>query len=289
MPSEAPLKIKDIVDKTTLFFKQKDFASPRLDAELLISDILKLKRIDLYLKYDQPLSEQEVRLCRDVVRRRASGEPVAYILQRRDFYGHTFYVDPHVLIPRPETELLVETAESFLKSMSSPRLLDLGTGSGCIAISLLKSLPQAQAVLVDVSDGALQIARKNAHALEVEGRCEFRLWNASETLTPDTSDFQLIVANPPYISPQDPDIESNVKKFEPSLALFAEDNGLEMIRSWAKAQVQYLQSGGLMIFEMGAHQGPSVRQIFSEMKVFSEIQILKDLAGHERTVVAKKE
>ena len=268
MTAEAPLRIKEIVDKTTVFFKQKNFSSPRLDAELLISDVLKIKRIDLYLKFDQPLSEGEVSLCREVVRRRANGEPVAYILNKRDFYGFSFYVDPHVLIPRPETEHLVEEILLYLNDKEDSRILDLGTGSGCIAISVLKNKPRAQATMVDVSVGAIEVARRNATDLAVLERCEFKHWNATETLQAESEGYDVIVANPPYIAPHDPLLEENVKKFEPAQALFAEDEGLRFISQWSKSQAPHLKPGGMMIFEIGASQGPSAKDIFSKLQIF---------------------
>jgi release factor glutamine methyltransferase len=285
----VPPKIKEIVDKTTIFFKQKNFHSPRLDAELLIAEVLKLKRIDLYLKFDQPLTEPEVSRCRDVVRRRAAGEPVAYILNRKEFFGFGFYVDPHVLIPRPETEILVEEVLEYLKTKSDPvRILDLGTGSGCIPLALLKSHNNAHAVLVDISDGALGVAQKNARDLEIAERCEFKLWNANESLTADFGMFDVITANPPYIDPESQDIEEAVKKFEPSVALFAAAKGLELIDKWSKAQTHLLQPGGLMIFEIGHDQGPAAQNLFEKLGVFSNIKILKDLAGHNRHIMGIK-
>jgi release factor glutamine methyltransferase len=285
MTSEV-LKIKDVLDKTTAFFKQKNFSSPRLDAELILAEALKIRRLDLYLKFDQPLQETELQKCREFVKRRSQGEPVAYILGRREFYGLAFSVSPHVLIPRPETEILVEKVLEFVKELKvPPRILDLGTGSGCIALSLLKNCPGAQALMVDISDGALQVAKQNAEALGLLDRCEFLQWNASLALPPECGSFDIIVGNPPYIAPNDPDVEPGVKNFEPASALFAQEEGLEFIRAWSASQAPYLAANSMMIFEMGSKQALAAEKIFSDLKVFSKILLVQDLAGFDRHIV----
>ena len=150
------MKLKEVLDKSIQFFKDKKFESARLDAELLISHALKLERMQLYLKFDSPLTEKEVSDCREVVRRRSQGEPVAYITEEKGFYGLTFKVGPGVLIPRPETELLVEQALEFIKQnkLEAPKILDLGAGTGCIGFSILKNIPQATLVCVVQSSEA---------------------------------------------------------------------------------------------------------------------------------------
>ena len=278
--------LKEIVDKSIQFFKDKKIPSARLDAEILISKALNLKRIDLYLKFEQPLSEQEISKCREFIKRRSLGEPVAYIINEKDFFGHTFYVDKNVLIPRPETELLVEAAAqwAFQYPEQELKILDLGTGSGCIALSLLKKLPKARATLVDISVDAIEVAKQNAVNLGVLNRCDFLCSNATDLSFKNI--FDIVIANPPYISVDSISLEENVKKYEPSLALFAEENGTSKIKAWAKkSKLAYLAHNGWMGFEIGHDQGQEILSFFQNELEFPKSRIIKDYAGHDRHVV----
>jgi len=285
-----PLRIKDIIDKSTQFFKQKQIPSPRLDAELLIAACLNLRRIDLYLKFDQPLAEVELEKCRDAIRRRAAGEPVAYILGRREFYGLSFQVNSSVLVPRPETEHLVEEALAWVSRENQPtsfawRILDLGTGSGCLGLSLLRHLPGATATLVDVSPEALAIAQKNAMELGLAGRCRFLCQDAG--LKVEDSPFDIIVMNPPYIASNDSRLEAAVKQFEPGLALFAEQDGLGKIFSWTRAQVGCLKTPGFLGCEFGEGQDIQVHSFFTQLQRFANVRSVKDLAGIQRHMIGE--
>ncbi len=285
----APPKIKEILDKTTAFFRQKQLDTPRLDAELLIASTLSLRRIDLYLKFDQPLSEQELENCRAAVRRRSAGEPVAYILGYKEFFGHPFIVNSQVLIPRPETELLVEEVMNWVEKNKPPgaplKILDVGTGTGCMALSFLRKWPEAQAWLLDISEGALGVARQNAEALGCLDRAHFLRGDAKAMSGEMRTEFDIIVANPPYIDPADDRIEAAVKKFEPSLALFAGEKGLAEIKGWLGAMASHATRPGIVAFEFGAGQGPEVQELFAAMKLFDEIRIIKDLAGQDRHAI----
>ncbi len=280
-----PVKLKEILEKTTQFFKQKDFDSPRLDAELLLAKALNLRRIDLYLKYDQPLAETELQQCRELVRRRSKGEPVAYILEQKDFYGFSFYVDKNVLIPRPETELLVEAVLERASKQEPLSILDLGCGSGCIGLSLLKKLENAELQLLDISSAALEVAKKNAGALQLSERCQFTCGDASE-MHFSGQQFDVIVSNPPYISSDDERVQKEVVEFEPHQALFATQNGLGANFSWSKQIITQLKPGGIMAFEFGIDQSPHVRKHFEDLGVFSEIKIIKDFSGIDRHILA---
>lgn len=287
------MKLKEILDKTTAFFRDKKIETPRLDAELLIAHGLKLERIQIYLRFDQPMKDEELSVLRELVRRRASGEPVAYILGYRDFYKHRFEVTPAVLIPRPETEHLVEECLQWASNEPpSLGLLDLGCGSGCIGLSLLKELPEAHLVAVDLSEKALEVAARNAAALNVSDRVMFVHADASakDLVLSAYRQFvgqekiDAIVSNPPYIAHQDPGVEENVKKFEPNSALFADDNGLALLKVWSKEYAPNLRPHGIMLMEMGMSQGPAMSEHFSELKIFNEISVIKDLSGHDRVI-----
>jgi release factor glutamine methyltransferase len=292
------MQLKDIIQKTTVFLREKGSQSARLDTELLLSAALNWERIKLYLNYEYPLTEDELKRCREFVRRRASGEPVAYILGKKDFYNHTFKVTPAVLIPRPETEIMVEEAIAYAKqlianqpSLEAVRIVDLGIGSGCIGLSVLAEVDKARLFGVDISSEAVAVAQENSHNLSVSERAKIVVGNASE-LEPQRAtealggSADLLLANPPYIDFNDPLVEPNVKKFEPNLALFSEEGGLSHIRHWSALAKQITRPGSLIMFEIGRDQGPQAYSIFASQDCFQNIQIVKDLSDQDRFVRA---
>ncbi len=291
------MTLKEILDKTTQFLKDKKFESARLEAELLLAHGLKLQRIQLYLKFDQPLAEAELAVCRELVRRRIQGEPVAYILGAKDFYGYSFQVSPAVLIPRPETEHLVESALAWAKEQNPDKdvaysIVDLGSGSGCIGLTLLKKLPLAKLVAVDISKNALEVAKANAEALEVVDRVRFVNTGAEDVNGVLTAidehtgavKIHILVSNPPYIASQDTALEENVKKFEPEIALFAEENGLGFLRDWSEKYGPFMSDNAIFLMEMGMTQGPVMKKHFEGLGVFNKVDILKDLANLDRVI-----
>lgn len=277
--------VKEVLDKTVRFFRDKKIESPRLDAELLIAAALGLKRIDLYLKFDQPLKDEEVTRCRDHVRRRSSGEPVAYILGTKEFFGESFLVSPDVLIPRPETELLVEAAIKWAQEQQSDSLqiLDLGCGSGCLGLSVAQKILNSKVTLVDISESALSVAKKNVEKLGLSERATLVLSDAA--IFNSEEKFDLILANPPYIDPKDARVESNVRQFEPHLALFAGNKGLEKIFSWSQNIKRFAQPKSFVGFEIGCDQGQEVLTHFFSLG-FLNAKILKDYSDLDRHVVA---
>lgn len=281
------MKIQEVLTKTTQFFKDKKIPSARLDAELLIASALKIKRIELYLKFDQPMKEDEVSACREVVRRRGTGEPVAYILNEKGFFGLDFFVDERVLIPRPESELLVEEALKILDQSESPKIMDLGSGSGCLAISILAKLPSATAVLVDRSAEALEVAKMNADKNAVMDRCEF-IHSSVQDINIEAGSIDLIVANPPYIRIGDPELHPEVEKFEPHVALFGGETGLDEVKAWLPKAMSTLRAGGQLLMEIGADQGAIVKDEFQNCG-FLASQVLPDLSGRDRIVTGRKE
>lgn len=291
------MKLKEVLDKTTAFFKDKKIETPRLDAELLFAHFLKLERIQLYMKFDQPLSETELAGLRELVRRRVQGEPVAYILGYRDFYGYRFEVNSSTLIPRPETEHIVEEVVKWVSDKDKPvTMIDLGCGSGCIGLSLLKQLPKARLLSVDLSEKALEVAQRNADALEVADRVRFVHADAGnvDLVMASFKDFmgqdsvEVLLSNPPYIAASDPSVEENVKKYEPSSALFAEDDGLALLKKWSKGYGPYLASEAVMLMEMGMSQGPAMKNHFDNLEIFKSVRVVKDLSGHDRVIYGVK-
>ncbi|MBO9665752.1 MAG: peptide chain release factor N(5)-glutamine methyltransferase [Bdellovibrio sp.] len=291
------MKLKEVLDKTTAFFKDKKFETPRLDAELLFAHSLKLERIQLYLKFDQPLSETELAGLRELVRRRGQGEPVAYILGYRDFFGHRFEVNSSTLIPRPETEQVVEEVLAWAKDKEKAySLIDLGTGTGCLGLSLLKELPNAKLISVDISESALAVAKRNAESLGVAERVHFVHDDAGnvDLVMSAFKNFMghatidVLASNPPYIASNDPNVEENVRKFEPSSALFAEEEGLALLRKWSTSYSPYLATDALMLMEMGMSQGPAMQSHFENLNLFKNVRVLKDLAGLDRVIYGVK-
>lgn len=281
--------LKDVVEKTSRFFKDKKIESARLDTELLIAAALGIRRIDVYLKYDQPLKEQEIEKCRDFVRRRALGEPVAYILNQKDFYNLSFFVDARVLVPRPETEQIVELALEWMKNKNqeSYNVLDLGCGSGCIGLSIAKFGLNSRVTLIDKSEGATEVTKVNQNNLELLERTNILHQDVKDFKLTDI-EFDIIVGNPPYIDREDKEIQESVKTFEPHEALFANNFGLEEIFEWSRLTSRSLKNPGLMIFEIGASQGKQAEKHFNSLEVFSKVKVLKDLSGFDRLIVGEK-
>ena len=280
------MKLKEVFEKSVQFFKDKKIESARLDAELLLSHALKIDRLQIYLKYEQPLTEAEVQNCREVVRRRSLGEPVAYIAGEKGFYGEIFKVGEGVLIPRPETELIVEEALEFIKknNIESPAVIDLGAGSGCVGFAILKNCETASLISVEKSEKAFSYLKQNQAALQLEIRSQLLLQDVRNFQTEQK--FDVVIANPPYISTQDPATEANVRKFEPSEALFAEQEGYKDLYDWSQKFAPLLKPNGIMLFEMGYQQGPQLKKHFEALNCFRHVEVLKDLSGLDRAIKA---
>jgi release factor glutamine methyltransferase len=280
------MKLKEVFEKSVQFFKDKKIETPRLDAELLISNALKMDRVQIYVKYEQPLSESEVSLCREAIRRRSTGEPVAYIMNEKGFYGEIFQVGKGVLIPRPETEIIVEESLRYLneQKIEAPRILDLGAGSGCIGLSIIKNSTQASLVGIEKSSEAFKYLELNTSKLNLNERTQIFLSDVEVFDFTQIGPFDLIVSNPPYIAQNDPQVEENVKKFEPAQALFAEDQGLYFVKSWINKSKKLLQPKGIMFFEIGSAQGEVIKKFATDLNFFSQVQVIKDLSGLDRTL-----
>jgi len=264
-------------------FRELGLDSADLDARLLVMAATGFSHTDMINRSDESLSAKAHELITDYAARRLAGEPIDSILGYREFYDRAFKINKDVLSPRPETEMLVEAALEFLKDKPMARILDLGTGSGAIIISILAEVKQAEAVAVDLSNAALDIARENAAAHFVTDRLTLL---EGSWFVPVSGHFDIIVSNPPYITAsamEDLDIE--VKGFDPDLALRGGEDGLTAYRVIIKQAAHYLQPDGILLFEIGYDQGVLVKNLFIEAS-FTDISVHKDLSGHDRMIKA---
>ena len=275
-----------------LSFQNAGVESPDLSAELLLASSLDLDRPALLrlalLEPDRPLEESALERYAALRKRRLAGEPTAYILGRKEFYGRPFRVTPDSLIPRPETELLVEAALGHLADLPSGRFADLGTGSGCIAITLALELgPGWRGLALDLSAAALRLARENARALGAANLAFILGDYTRPPLLPSSLD--LLAANPPYISEGEYAVlDHGVRAFEPATALVAGPDGTEHLLGLLVLGAEALRPGGLLLLELGQSQGQSLLEAASARPAWSESRILKDLAGRDRLLLARR-
>ncbi|HZA49762.1 MAG TPA: peptide chain release factor N(5)-glutamine methyltransferase, partial [Myxococcaceae bacterium] len=266
-------------------FEQKGIDSPRLTAEMLLAHVLSCDRIRLYVDLDRPMDRPELAATRSLIERRLAREPTQYLTGRQHFYGRAFAVDPSVLIPRPETELLVEAVLRTIPKDRPARLLDLCTGSGCIAVTLAAERPRAAVWATDLSDSACEVARRNAEALGVADRVAIR---EGDLFGPVASEapFDAIAGNPPYIArAQLAGLQAEVRR-EPVVALDGGQDGLTVICAIVGSARSHLRSGGWLALEIAEDQGPRVRELFAAAG-FEDIGVEKDLARHDRLVVGR--
>ena len=273
--------IREILEWATQDFAARGIESPRLDAELLVAKALKMDRVGLYLDLNRPLVDEERSAIRPLVARRREREPVAYILGHRDFYGRRFKVTPDVLIPRPDTETLVEHALACIPEGASCRVLDVGTGSGAIAVTLAAERPLARVTATDISEAALKIALENAVTLEVADQVRFELAN----LLSGDEQYDVIVSNPPYITRSEMDgLQAEVRTHEPATALEAGEDGLDVIRSLVDAAVTVTVPGAQMLVEVGVGQASSLVDLANLHAAWESVAVHLDLNRIERVV-----
>jgi release factor glutamine methyltransferase len=267
--------------------QKRGFESARLEADLLVAHALKQKRIALYLDLDRPLEDAELRTIRALVERRRAFEPIAYILGEREFYGRSFAVDKNVLIPRPDTETLVEQALLTLRNGDgAERVLDLCTGSGAVALTLAAELPARKVLATDVSEAALAVAARNAGRLALSERVELRLGDLFAAV-PEAERFAVITANPPYIGEDELlTLAPDVRDHEPALALNAGGDALSFYRRIGAEASRYLMPGACLLVEVGYTQASAVAALFAEAGL-TEVRSAKDLAGTERVVIGR--
>ena len=275
--------IARLLSWTTEYFTKKTINSARLDAELLLADLLGYDRIYLYVNFDRPMSADELATYKELIKRRGAHEPLAYILGRREFYKLLFIVTPAVLIPRPETEILVTAAIEHAKLTGATRALDLGTGSGAIAVSLLANLPELQLLASDLSPSALDIARTNSEKHHVASRAEFVLSDWFSNIT--AQQFDIIVSNPPYIAAAERGKLQPELRYEPQSALYADDEGLCCYRAILAGAHGYLSVNGKLFLEVGCHQAEAVKEIAQSINKYGNVEFVKDYAGIDRVLI----
>jgi release factor glutamine methyltransferase len=277
--------VRRVLEWATGDLRARGSASPRLDAEVLLAHVLGCDRIRLVIDSDRPLSKDELGRYRGLYQRRRSGEPVAYLVGVREFYGRSFRVDKRVLVPRPETELLVEVAMARTRARSlSARVLDLCTGSGCVAITLGAERRTTTVLGSDLSEAALDLARENALRLGATNVAFVRS-DLFASIDADRS-FDVITANPPYVAEGEmAELPVDVRDFEPHLALVAGPDGLAVVRRIVDEAPRRLAPGGVLAMEVGAGQAPAVRALL-EQAGYRDIEVARDFAGHERVLSA---
>ncbi|MBN2572799.1 MAG: peptide chain release factor N(5)-glutamine methyltransferase [Ignavibacteriales bacterium] len=283
------LTVLEAIQLSTEYLEKKGIESPRLNAELLLADILNCKRFDLYLQFDKPIKEEEKNRYRKYLERRGNFEPIQYVLGYCDFYGLKLNLNTSVLIPRPETELLVETVIENVNPNDKVRILDVGTGSGNISIALAKNLSDIEITAIDISNEAIEIAKANAELNLVQNKINFSNIDINKFVLEKSDKFNFVVSNPPYVSRVDyPTLQKEIVQYEPEIALTDNSDGLEFYRIISKIANEILITNGKLFFEIGLGQSEKVKEIMSENK-FTNIYIKKDYSKIDRIIFGEKE
>ena len=284
------ITIHQILLDAVEILKKNNIQTPRLDGEVILAHLLDYNRVDLIIRYNEVLDKEQEKEYFDKIKLRAKGMPVQYITGHQEFMGLDFHVTPDVLIPRPDTETLVELAIQEANSMDKPlTIVDIGTGSGAIALSLAHYIKDVQIHTIDISSKAIEIAKKNAKSLSLEKKVDFY---QGDLLSPIKGLLEgkvdLLVSNPPYITSKDMlSLQREVKDFEPSLALDGGMEGLDFYDKIINQGMDYLSYQGKIILEIGHDQGEEVSSILRGKNIFKYINIVKDLGGLDRVVLAK--
>jgi release factor glutamine methyltransferase len=286
--------VRRLLEWTIPFFERKDVDSPRLSAEMLLCHVLKSPRIKLYTGYDRVLSAEDLTAFRALVKRASEQEPIAYLTGRAPFFNLEFEVTRDVLIPRPDTETIVENVLQLARyepSLVRPRVIDLCTGSGCVAAAIAHHLKTSEVVAIDISAGAAAIAKKNIEALGLADRVIVEVGDLFEPVSrlADPRPFDLVTANPPYIcSGQIATLDRSVKDYEPIAALDGGADGLAIHRRILADAPGRLMPGGRFFLEIAFDQGETALAMAAEHAAFEEVRILRDHAGNDRVLTGKR-
>jgi len=284
--------IQKLLNWTAEYLTNKSVDSPRLSAELLLSHALGLMRIELYTQFDRQVPQQQLDQLHDLVKRAGLHEPVAYLTGRTEFYSLELEITADCLIPRPETELLVQRAIEFLRTRSGVQYIcDLCTGSGCIAVAIAKNVPDARVTATDISSAALEVAARNVEKHRLTEQVTLLCGDLFEPIIQqlDVNQFDLIVCNPPYVSTAEYEkLDKNVKDYEPESALLAGADGLDVYHRIIDNVYDFLKPGTALMLEIGYSQGPAVRELLEQTGAFGKIKIEKDLNDNDRVVTAGK-
>lgn len=279
------------------YLKRFKVPEAKIDAEYLLSHILKCKRQELYLNSERQLTNQEINTFKGFIQKRSKRKPLQYIIGEEEFRGLIFKVTRDVLIPRPETELLVEEAVKIMERQRAKGkgqkaiIIDLCTGSGCIAVSIAKEIPDSKVYSTDISEKALAVAKENAKRHSVEDRITFLQGSFLEPLKDKGLEgkIDIMLSNPPYVSKKDMEkLQPEIKEYEPPLALYGGEDGLDSYRRIIPEALTYVKKGGYLILEIGYGQAEGVKELFGKNLAYVKIEIIKDLSGIERVVKARK-
>jgi len=284
--------IQKLLNWVTEYLTNKGIDSPRLSAELLLSHVLGMKRIELYTQFDKHVPKQQLDKLHELVKRAGQNEPIAYLTGKAEFYSLQFEVSPDCMIPRPETELLAERAIEFLRTRSGTQFVcDLCTGCGCIAVAIAKNFLDARIIATDISDAALRVAAANIEKYQLKDKIELLQGDLFDPIMPqlDMHKFDLIVCNPPYVSAHEFEaLEKNVKDYEPRPALLAGNDGLDIYRRICEKVDQFLKPDAALMLEIGFAQGQMVKELLEKAGAFTEIKIEKDIQNNDRVATARK-
>lgn len=284
----AGLPVPELLNAMTARFQQAGIPSPRVESEWLLAAVLQVKRSELYGHRRRVLAPAEQRRLEIFFRRRLQREPLQYILGNCEFYGREFKVSPATLIPRPETELLAEKVIHLARARPAPRIIDLGAGSGCLAVTLALELPQAHIAAVDVSLEALQMARENAHRWQIDDRIEFLQADMCH-FEPAIARYDIIVSNPPYVLHAEREsLQPEVRDYEPPQALFVGGDGLKFYRCILKFCAAHLQPGGWAACEMASPRHAAIENLFRRSSFFDSMETVHDYAGLPRHIIAQR-
>ncbi len=280
--------IKEVLEWTADYFKTKGIVTGRLDAEVLLAHCLSVDRLHLYLNLDRPLVPDERARFRAAVRRRAAREPVALITGKKEFWSLQLSMVPGILIPRPDTEILVEAILDEIREKPAPTVWEIGTGSGAIALSLAREMPAAWLLATDVDPLAISTARGNAQAAQIDRTIDFVVCDLCGGIR-ESQVFDVVCSNPPYI-PRDAiaELEPEITRFEPLRALDGGPDGLDIIRELAKQASTHLKPEGALLLEIGDSQEEAVREIFSSLGKLKDISTVRDLAGKPRVIKGRR-
>lgn len=279
--------VRRVLDWTASHLESHGSESPRLDAEILLAHSRNCRRVQLYTQYDAELTPEERAAMRGLVKRRSQHEPVAYLVGHREFFSLSFELTKDVLIPRPDTETLVVELVDAARGLERPRILDVGTGSGCIAIAAAVNRPEAIVAAIDVSPPALQVARRNAAKHDVADRIAFLEGDLFAPLE-SGAQFDFIVSNPPYVSDGDfAALAEDVRRHEPASALKAGPDGLDVVRRLIAESPPYLAPGGRLMIEISPEQAPAVKDLLESSGRFCDVEMLRDLSRLDRVAGAR--
>ncbi|HEX9974889.1 MAG TPA: peptide chain release factor N(5)-glutamine methyltransferase, partial [bacterium] len=282
MDNQVSYKLIEILRMCTDYLAKKGIENARLNAELLVGHVLNLSRVQLYLNFEKSVTAEELEQVRNLLKRRANHEPIQYILEATEFYSLKIKLNRHTLIPRPETEILIDTVldhcTKFGMKKETIQILDIGTGSGNIAIALAKNLANSRITAIDIQSEALTIARQNAEYHQLQDRIDFIQQDIFDIKLSFPEKFDVIVSNPPYISREEIDsLQDEIKNFEPYIALDGGSDGLAFYHHLTNLAPSHLAQDGFIAVEIGANQADRIKNIFANSALFLYIEIINDL------------